>query len=102
MTALRPIRLKPGRAYYVYERSPDYVFQVFRDAVRRNRAGLIISRTNPMILREDRKLRRATILWLTDADGDDRVSVNDSVRLCNQVRSFVKAAENAVVAIEGV
>ena len=102
MTALRPIRLKPGRAYYVYEPSPDYIFRVFRDAVRGNRVGLVVSRTNPMILRDDRKLRRATILWLTETEGDDHVSVNDSVRLCDRVRSFVKAATNAVVAIEGV
>ncbi len=102
MTTARKIRLKPGRAYYVYERSPEYVFRAIRDAVQRGRSGLIVSRTNPVILREDYKLKRIPLLWLTEAEGDDHISTNDPARLYDRVRSIVTSTAKAVVALEGI
>ncbi len=102
VTTARKIRLKPGRAYCVYERSPEYVFRAIRDAVQRGRSGLIVSRMNPAILREDYKLKRIPVLWLTEAEGDDHISTNDPVRLYDLVRSIATSTAKAVVALEGV
>ena len=85
----------------MYERSPDYVFRAFRDALQRDRSGLVVSRTNPVTLRQDYKLKQTPILWLTEADGDDHLSTNDTARLYDRVRSFVRSTERAVMALEG-
>ncbi len=102
MTHSRKFPLKPGRAYVVRERMPDLVFRAFREAVQRGQAGFLVSRTNPIILREDRELEATQIFWLTEADGEDRVSPTNLDELYDEIRSFLASRGKAVFAMEGV
>ncbi len=98
----RKFPLKPGRSYVVRERTPDHIFWVFSEAMRGGQTGLVVSRNNPTILREDFKLSETRILWLTEAVGEDRVSPTDPAALVDLVRSFADLRREVVVALVGV
>ncbi len=95
--------LRPRRAYVVRERTPTTVFRALVEANREGCAGLLVSRSNPEILREDFDLKGTEILWFTDAGGEDCIRPTDLAALQRRIRSFLeRRGGRAVVAIEGV
>ncbi len=102
MTLARDSPLKPRRAYVVRERRPDLVFRAVEEALRSGREALIVSRTNPIILREDFDLGQTKILWLSESEGEDSISPEDPTALVDEARSFLERKEDGVVALAGV
>ncbi len=94
--------LKRGRAYVVYEAAPDSVFRALLQAIQTGLAGLAVSRRNPSSLREDFGLETARILWLTETEGEDRLSPANVDGLVQPVTSLLAQHGRAVVGLDGV
>ncbi len=103
MTFQQRFPLRPRRAYVVRERTPTIIFRVLEEANRDGCAGLLVSRSNPEILREDFGLKGTEILWFTDAGGEDCIRPTDIPALQRSIQSFLeRRGGRTVVAIEGV
>ncbi len=102
MPLSRDVPLKRSRAYLVHERKPDLLFRTLEEALRSGREALIVSRANPVILREDFDLRQTRIHWLSEGGGGDCINPENPAALVGAVRSFLERKEDGVVAMEGI
>lgn len=94
--------LKRSRAYLVRERKPGLLFRTVEEALRSGREALIVSRANPVILREDFELGKTRIHWLSEGVGGDCINPENPAALVGAVRSFLERREDPVVAMEGI
>jgi hypothetical protein len=92
---------KPGNVYLVEERRPKLSFELFDQQLSAGFNGLIVSRDLPKKLRSEHGIGDCRMLWLTNLVGDERINPTAIGILMSQVRSFIEAAKNSVVVLDG-
>jgi hypothetical protein len=104
-TEQKPIyNLSEGGSYLVREPKADKSLRLFSSVLSKNYNGLIISRTDPQVLKGSFKEPRVKILWLTRPE--DKCSENcinyDLTRLQNTIREFMEKNPKTVILIDGI
>lgn len=94
--------IKPGHAYRLEGASRDRLLAAFDESLRRGTPGLLVTRQNPVAVREDTGLARTPILWLTDMPGQNHVAPGNPKMLERLVAEFVREAPASVVALDGI
>ncbi len=111
-----PVRLSRG-IYLVREESGEKSFQLFREMVNEECAGLCIVRTYPQILRDQHKLENVRMVWLTQSEGfapgvsavgvgieertEERLPPTHLSQMSGIIKTFIKENPKAALLIEG-
>ncbi len=98
------IDIKPGKAYLLEEDKPYHVVELVK-ALNVGNNSLIITRSNPQRLTEERGLKAARLLWLADKASPSEMYevVSPSLeRLMYTVEVHAREVMQAVVVIDGV
>ncbi len=95
-------QLRPGQGYLFEAKRSDKAYEVFLDALREGREGLVISREHPDIVRQKYSLAKTPIVWLTSHPGSERVDPTNLSILQHTVNEFLKRSKEAVILLDGV
>jgi len=99
-TITRDRKLDSGVIYIVHN-DPPKAFEVFADLVFSGCEGLCITRTHPPKIRDQYKLEKTPIVWLTsEAAGDER-SVRSGQDISIMIGDFLEKANKPVVLFDG-
>ncbi len=95
-------QLRPGQGYLFEAKRSDRAYEVFLDALREGKEGLVISREHPDIVRQKYSLAKTPIVWLTSHPGSERVDPTNLSILQHTVNEFLKRSKEAVILLDGV
>ncbi len=94
-------RLKKGYSYFIGESKPDKSSEIFVDLISKGYYGLGITRTKPEQFREMYSLRTTPILWMTNAETDEKaVKPTDLDRLLLVICDFIQDDVDSVILIQ--
>ena len=97
--------LVPGRSYFVQAKSNIHkkAFRMFESSVKNNMQGLIVSITDPLIIKQRYRLKLTPMLHITKSDktSDNCVLQTEIGPLTNSITSFFNLAQNPIVLIDG-
>ncbi|MEM2900907.1 MAG: DUF835 domain-containing protein [Thermoplasmata archaeon] len=96
--------LKAGMSYIVKEPKPAKAYAIFVDQVTHGAQGLIITRTNPPIIRENYGLKKTPMVWLTQSQVQNEkcIAPTDVSRLQLIVADFLSRSQNSILLLDGV
>lgn len=99
----RKYELSQGMSYLVKEHTNDgKSLDIFSDQVLGGRHGLLITRTNPEIVREKTQLKKTPMIWLTEVHGDNNIDPSRIEELSYSITNFIDSVEGGVVLLEGI
>lgn len=90
--------LKPGQTYFV----KDDGYEKFLNTIKTSIYGLILSTTNPQVIRKKYCLITTPIVWISDEAFEDGVSPKNLDRLATVIINFMKPIENAVILLDDI
>ena len=96
--------LKPGMCYVVKEPKPAKAYAIFVDQVMHGAQGLVITRTNPAIIRDNYGLKKTPMVWLTQSQilSEKCISPTDVSRLQLIIADFLSRSQNSILLLDGV
>jgi len=109
MTNEKTGKIELGRTYLYEEDRPYNSFKVFFNTVSGDVRGLLITRTNPTMLKRSYKIqeRSTQILWLTDIDSTDpTINPTEVERLSAIIKEFIfdslKRNMESIIMLDGI
>ena len=98
----REERLKVSHSYLIEEERPVKCFEYFVDNLNVGMKGLALTRINPKRVREQFDVGEATVLWLTDKEGDSENRVMPVLeRIIYRIEDFLNSPGKSVLLIDG-
>ena len=97
-----PKELRSGRSYLIEEDRPEAAYRLFLKAAESERAGLLITRTNPKRVREMIPLESVRVLWLTDREGSREETIPPALeRIVYEIEGFMSKRPKASIMLDG-
>jgi chromosomal replication initiator protein DnaA len=95
-------RLKVSHSYLIEEERPVKCFEYFVDNLNLGMKGLALTRINPKRVKEQFDVGDATILWLTDKEGDPDSRVMPVLeRIIYKIEDFLNSPGKSILLIDG-
>ncbi|MFO7618259.1 MAG: DnaA/Hda family protein [Thermoplasmata archaeon] len=95
-------RLKISHSYLIEEVKPVKCFEHFVDNLNLGMRGLALTRINPKRLREQYDLGGATVLWLTDKEGDAENRVVPVLeKIIYRIEDFLNTPGKSILLLDG-
>ncbi len=96
--------LKTGMSFIVKESKPLKAYAIFVDQVTHGAQGLVITRTNPIMIRDNYGLKKTPMVWLTQSQvqGEKCIAPTDVSRLQLIVADFLSRSQNSILLIDGI
>lgn len=91
-----------GHSYIVNSESGKTGVDIFIDQVLGGKHGLLITRENPVIIKENTPLKKTPIIWLTEIKGENTIDPSHIEEVSFAITKFIESSENCVVFIEGI
>lgn len=98
------LKLDPRRCYLIKDNDPQVALNIFKKMViTQGMHGLLVTRTLPSRIRENLKLQKTPIVWLTTNRISQETCVSPSgiAELSGVIVSFLNQTKNGVILIEG-
>lgn len=100
--AAKDSRLRMSHSYLIEEERPVKCFEYFVDNLNMGMKGLALTRINPKRVKEQFDVGDASILWLTDKEGD----ANDRVmpvleKIIYKIEDFLNSPGKSILLIDG-
>jgi DNA-binding MarR family transcriptional regulator len=94
-------RLKKGYSYLLQEQTGDRSMEIFLEYVKHQHFGLLLTRTQPSRVRQTFGLQTTPILWMTNADTDEKaVKPKDLERMLYVIKDFISFERDSVLLIQ--
>ncbi len=94
--------LKIGHSYLIEEEKPVKCFELFVNNLNMGMKGLGLIRLNPKRVREDFDVGDATMLWLTDREGDSEARILPVLeRIIYKIENFLNMPGKSILLIDG-
>jgi len=95
-------RLKLSHSYLIEEDRPVNSFRYFVDNLNLGLRGFALTRVNPKRLAEEHDLGEATVLWLTDKEGDSENRVMPVLeKIIYRIEDFLNTPGRSILLIDG-
>jgi chromosomal replication initiator protein DnaA len=95
-------RLRMSHSYLIEEERPVKCFEYFVDNLNLGMKGLALTRINPKRVKEQFDVGDATILWLTDKEGDSDSRVMPVLeRIIYKIEDFLNSPGKSILLIDG-
>jgi len=96
------VRLKMSHSYLIEEDKPIKCFEQLVENLNLGMKGLALTRVNPKRLREQYDLGGATVLWLTDREGDAEDRVMPVLeKIIYRIEDFLNTPGKSILLIDG-
>ncbi|MFH0861557.1 MAG: DUF835 domain-containing protein [Candidatus Altiarchaeota archaeon] len=96
-------KLEPGMTYIVSEGRNDRCMKLFVKEIRNGVRGLLVTRSNPGIVRRKNFLADSKVVWLTSVQTDKETeAVSGLQELSILVSNFIDENEKGIVMLEGI
>jgi len=92
--------LIPGCSYLIRD-EVEKSYEVFLDLVNSGLKGLCITRKFPPRVRQQYKLKKMPILWLTEEKADDEMTVYSLLDISIMISQFLENTKNCAVLFDG-
>ncbi|MBU4072271.1 MAG: DUF835 domain-containing protein, partial [Candidatus Thermoplasmatota archaeon] len=94
--------LKISHSYLIEEERPVKCFEYFVDSLNLGMRGMALTRVNPKRLLEQYDLGNASVLWLTDREGDPDTRVTPVLeRIIYRIEDFLNTPGKSILLIDG-
>jgi len=94
--------LKVSHSYLIEEERPVKCFELLVDNINMGFSALALSRMNPKRLRELHNVDDATILWLTDREGDPSTTITPTLeKIMYRIEDTLNAPGKSILLIDG-
>ncbi len=91
-------KLNKGCAYLLREENHGQSMEIFVEYVTHQHHGLLLTRTEPSQIRQEYNLRTTPILWMTNAQTDEKsIKPSDLERLHYTIRDFVQGDGDSII-----
>jgi hypothetical protein len=84
----------------IEEKRPVASYHLFTSLLANGRAGLVITRSYPDVVREEHKLEKTPVLWLAKQPGPDRIEPSNLFIIRQIVSEYLRRGEKAAVIID--
>jgi hypothetical protein len=92
----------PGLSFLIEESRADKCFVVFQKLLEQDFAGLIITRTNPKIIRRKYELGECEMLWLTDRESTTEPTISPSLEnMIYVAEEYIDGHEKPLLILDG-
>lgn len=65
------VNVKPGMSYMVKEQKPARCYKMFEKEIATGKTGLCVSRTSPTVIRDNYRIGKTQVIWLTSSERMD-------------------------------
>jgi hypothetical protein len=91
-----------GLSYLIEEGRADKCFVVFQKLLEKEFNGLVITRTNPKIIKKKYNIEIAEVLWLTDRDSTTEPTISPSLEnMIYVAEEFIDGHEKPLLILDG-
>lgn len=95
--------LKRGHIYLKKEEQPKASFEKFVDEISGGLQGLCITRMKPARIKEEYKLKKTQIVWLTEMETSEELTVSPQLeQLLRRITDFVDESRDSVILLDGI
>lgn len=96
------ITIKQGGSYLIQEQKNNRSIELLLSYVKKDQAGMIVSRTAPSKLSNISRNARISILWITDIKTDiQHVKPHHLEQICYSIESFIFKNKRSIVLFSG-
>ncbi len=96
----RTMPLRKQRSSLMLHPNPDIGFVLFTEHVRKGLQGLLVTRDQPEMVREEYCLETTPIIWLTDVNGKDRLDGTRLERLAHTMIEFIESCDDGIIYLQ--
>ncbi|MHA2074017.1 MAG: DUF835 domain-containing protein [Candidatus Hodarchaeales archaeon] len=95
------IQLRAGITYLIAEEKPIQAFTLFADLVADGIPGLCISRNFPTHIRQDFKINKSTIFWLSRRKGEMNIDPAQLPMISHTIQDFITKSKETITLLDG-
>lgn len=94
------LTVRHGEVYLLEESRPDMFFEIFSEAMAQGTRTFLLTREFPERIRKNYNPQAATVLWLSNVLGKDRIQPSKLGIILSKLSSFPRD-ENSLIMLEG-